>query len=95
MIRILMCIVLSILIFLQYKLWFDGGAIPSVWVLRTHVQDEKNKLKLLRKQNHALLAEVRNLKQATEAIEERARSDLGMIRSNESFYQYVDPAQLP
>ena len=78
----------------QYPLWLGKGSWIKVWELNRQVETQKD-LNLHTKTRNALLdAEVRDLKQGTEAIEERARSDLGMIKPGEVFYQVVGSATL-
>lgn len=91
MIRILLVVAFSALLFLQYKLWLGDGTIPAVLALRDQVLSQEIKLKILEQQNAKLLAEVEDLKKGTEAIEERARKELGMIKEDETFFQYIEP----
>jgi cell division protein FtsB len=72
---------------LQYPLWLGKGGWLRVRELNTQVEAQKNVNAGLKARNAALDAEVRDLKQGTEAIEERARSELGMIRQDEIFFQ--------
>ena len=81
------------LIALQYKLWVGDGGIPDVLELQheiTSIQLEKLQLE---ERNESLHAEVSDLKKGLDAIEERARSELGMIGKDEVFYQII-PAQI-
>jgi cell division protein FtsB len=82
---------ISLLIGLQVKLWFGQGGRPEVAHLRDRVAAQREENAELRKRNDALAAEVEDLKSGTEAIEERARSELGMIKPGEVFYQVVEP----
>lgn len=78
---------------LQYPLWFGKGSWTRVWELdRQLVQAHAVNAKL-KVRNDALDAEVRDLKQGHEALEERARLELGMIRKGEVFYQVVIAAK--
>jgi cell division protein FtsB len=75
---------------LQYKFWLGDGNIHQ-WLLleeKNVAQEEVNKK--LRLRNQALTAEVEDLKSGHHALEEKARSELGMIKSDESFYQLVE-----
>jgi cell division protein FtsB len=86
-----LAVILSALIMLiQYPLWMGKGGWLRVWQLENDVTNQKAKNAELEARNAALAAEVRDLKQGSEAIEERARRELGMIRSDEVFFQYVD-----
>jgi cell division protein FtsB len=61
-----------------------------VWRLRDEIAAQRAENEQLKERNRTLIAEVQDLKQGKTAIEERARTDLGMIRSNESFYQVME-----
>ena len=78
---------------IQAPLWFGKGGWLRVWELRQEVQTAQAKNENLRARNAALEAEVRDLKTGHEAVEERARSELGMIKQDEVFYQLVEPAR--
>lgn len=88
-VRILIAILLLVLILLQFKLWFGDGGFRAVARLeeRVAVQAEDNEALLQR--NRELQAEVEDLRERLDAIEERARSELGMIKDDEEFYQVV------
>lgn len=83
-------VVLALLfLFLQYELWFSyGGIISALRLKHSIMQQEKNNLKL-QKRNKALVADVDDLKSGNQAVEERARNDLGMIKKGEIFYQVI------
>ncbi|HOY71112.1 MAG TPA: cell division protein FtsB [Methylotenera sp.] len=74
---------------LQYPLWLGKGSWLRVWDLKSQIakQEEKNNRDKIR--NDALDAEVRDLKSGKAAIEERARSELGMVKQDEVFYQVL------
>ena len=82
---------IALLIGLQGKLWFGQGGRPEVRHLQERVAMQQRENAELRKRNEALAAEVHDLKSGTEAIEERARSELGMIKQGEVFYQVIEP----
>ena len=89
--RIVIGILLLTLILLQYRLWIGEGSLAEVHSLKREITAQKEELAGLRRRNDALQAEVDDLKQGLEAIEARARSELGMIRKGEVFYQIVEP----
>ena len=91
--RILIAILVLMLVTLQYRLWVGEGSMAEVHTLRQEIAIQQDELKSLRLRNQALHAEVVDLKKGLEAIEERARSELGMIQENETFYQIVEPGQ--
>jgi len=76
---------------LQYPLWFGKGGWSRVWALDRQVQAQRDSNDKLRERNAALDAEVRDLKTGYDAIEERARNELGMIKQDEIFFQVVQP----
>ncbi|MBD3618155.1 MAG: cell division protein FtsB [Chromatiales bacterium] len=91
--RWLLIILAVLLVLLQYRLWVGDGSLAEVWRLHQAVEELRAENAELRDRNEALEAEVKDLKTGTEAIEERARSELGMIRDGEVFYQVVEPPQ--
>ena len=74
---------------LQGQLWFSAEGFSKTRKLRAAVADQRAHNDRLRARNQSLDAEVINLKQSSEAAEERARTDLGMIGRKETFYQVV------
>ena len=85
-------ILLLALLALQYRLWLSDDGVHEVRRLETAVITQKRENAQLEARNAQLAAEVENLKKGLDAVEERARSDLGMVRANETFYQVVTPA---
>lgn len=75
---------------IQYPLWLGKGGWLRVWDVDRQITAQRESNGRLKTRNSALEAEVRDLKQGSEAIEERARSELGMIRQDEIFFQLVD-----
>ena len=87
--RILAYTLAAFVVLLQYPLWFGKGGWLRVWNLERQVQEQKQTNAALSQRNGALDAEVRDLKQGFEAIEERARYELGLINQDEIFFQVV------
>lgn len=87
--KVLVVVLLLLLATLQYRLWFGDGSVQEVWRLNQQARESKAELLRLRSRNQALEAEVADLKSGLDAIEERARSELGMIDRDETFYQFV------
>ncbi len=83
-------LLIALLLVLQYHLWFGNGGLLRVWQLEQRVTQQKEENRKLDERNKALEAEVRDLKQGLDAIEERARTDIGMIKKDETFYQVVE-----
>ena len=79
---------------LQYPMWLGKGGWLQVRELGREVEAQRAANATLKARNDALDAEVRDLKTGSEAIEERARSELGMVRSDEVFFQ-VQPGAAP
>jgi cell division protein FtsB len=74
----------------QYPLWLGKGSWLKVWEIDQQVTRQHEINRKLQMRNAALDAEVRDLKQGHEAIEERARNELGMIKQNEIFFHIVN-----
>lgn len=75
---------------LQYPLWLGKGSWLRVWNVKQQISEQKEKNISSKQRNETLNAEVRDLKQGNAAIEERARTELGMIKQDEVFYQVID-----
>ena len=88
--KIVTVILLVLLVALQYPLWLGKGGWLKVWDLHHQLQAQQQVNAKTQARNALLDAEVRDLKQGTDAIEERARSELGMIKSDEVYYQVLD-----
>jgi len=87
----LLAIVLAVLVLLiQYPLWLGKGGALRVWEMERQIEVQRESNSKLQVRNAALDAEVRDLKQGLEAVEERARSELGMIRKDEIFFQVLE-----
>ena len=86
-----------LLLLLQYPLWLGKGGWLKVWDLNRQVETQQQANQQTQARNALLDAEVRDLKQGTEAVEERARSELGMIKRDEVFFQILEKpsAQMP
>ena len=88
--KYLTIILAVLLLLLQYDLWVGDGSIANVWRLQQSLEVQQAENQKLRERNAALEAEVRDLKQGMEAIEARARNELGMIRKDETFVQIIN-----
>jgi len=91
-VRALLAILLLVLVALQFKMWFGEGGYRDVQRLAERVEQQALENEALAQRNRELQAEVEDLRQGLEAIEERARSELGLIKEDEEFYQVV-PSQ--
>jgi len=94
-VRSLAYILAGLVLALQYPLWIGKGSWLKVWELDRQLTQQREGNARLKARNDALDAEVRDLKQGLEAIEERARLELGMIKKDEIFYQVVTNAAGP
>lgn len=83
-------LLIVLLVFLQYKIWLGDGGIPRILQLQEEVDIVQTQVNKLKERNQALDAEVQDLKKGLDAIEERARSELGMIAQDEVYYQVID-----
>ena len=80
-------ILLALLVLLQYPLWFGKGGWLRVWEVDRQLQDQREVNQTLEQRNAAMEAEVRDLKTGYEAVEERARFELGLTKPGEVFVQ--------
>jgi cell division protein FtsB len=83
----------ALIVLIQYPLWLGKGGWFRVWEVERQIHEQRETNRRLEERNRALEAEVRDLKEGLEAIEERARSELGMIRQDEVFFQLLDLPQ--
>ncbi|WP_127477308.1 cell division protein FtsB [Sulfurivermis fontis] len=88
--RLLVAILVILLLVLQYRLWFSDGGLVKMWQLSEALEVQKQENARLLERNRALEAEVIDLKQGLQAIEERARTELGMVKKDETFFQIID-----
>ena len=91
MFRLLVVLLLAMVGAVQYRLWVSDDGLAAVKRLETKVAWQQAENRRLRSRNDRLEAEVRDLKAGLEAIEERARRELGMVAEDETFYQFVAP----
>jgi cell division protein FtsB len=80
-----------VVLLLQYRLWMSPNGVRELSRLEDAVSEQRAENERLTNRNAQLAAEVRDLKKGVTALEERARSDLGMIAGNETFYQVIPP----
>ena len=89
--RIILASLIVLIVALQYSVWLGDFGYIRLNQLRGTVSSQEHENKLLEQRNLHLQAEVVDLKEGTAALEERARSQLGMIKENETFYQVIEP----
>jgi cell division protein FtsB len=88
--RKLIFFLVILLVYLQYRLWLGDGGLLELWNVHQEVEAQRDENARLRERNEALNAQVMDLKQGLDAIEERAREDMGMVKQGETFYQIVE-----
>ena len=93
--RFLALVLVVLIAALQYPLWFGKGGWMRVWELDRELQQQRASNEKLRQRNAALEAEVRDLKNGYDAIEERARNELGMTKPDEIFYEVLQGGAQP
>jgi cell division protein FtsB len=85
----------TLIVLIQYPLWLGKGSWLRVWEVDQKIRAQRDTNRRLQARNDALEAEVRDLKVGLDAIEERARSELGMVRQDEMFFQLLETARSP
>ena len=88
--RLLALSLTALILLIQYPLWLGKGSWLRVWEVDRQIRAQREVNRQLQARNGALDAEVRDLKVGLDAIEERARSELGMVKQNEIFFQILD-----
>ncbi len=87
--RVFTVILLVLLVLLQYRLWFGKNSVPDYLTLKENVIRQQSTNEKLQQRNKLLFADTDDLKLGLEAIEERARNELGMIKENETFFRII------
>jgi cell division protein FtsB len=91
--KIVAGILFALLLALQYRLWIAPNGLREVWRIEAEITRQQSENRELGERNRTLAAEVQDLKKGRVALEERARTDLGMIGANETFFQVGVPAE--
>lgn len=87
--RLITAILVIFLALLQYRLWFGKNSVPDYFALEDEVARQQINNDKLKQRNKLLYADTDDLKSGTEAIEERARHELGMIKQGETFFRVI------
>ena len=87
--KMILGVLIVLLLLLQYEFWFSDGGVKTVWELQRSISKQAEKNDQLDKRNQVLIAEIKDLQSGNAAIEARARTDLGMVKQNEVFYEVV------
>ena len=82
-------VLMALFALLQYQLWFASGGVVSIYHLHKNIEKQQIVNQRLTSRNAVLMADIKDLKSGNEAIEERARDELGMVKKGEVFYQIV------
>ena len=93
--KLLSVALIALIALIQYPLWLGKGSWMRVWEVDRQIKSQRDKNAKLQLRNVALDAEVRDLKQGFDAIEERARSELGMVKRDEVFFQILEQKPVP
>ncbi|MBK1719386.1 cell division protein FtsB [Thiocystis violacea] len=96
--RWLIAVLVVLLVALQYRLWVGEGSLADLHGLKGEIAFQEAEIKRMQTRNQELQAEVEDLGRGSEAVEERARSELGMIKPGEIFIQVIErpkPAAKP
>jgi len=88
--KALVAALVLILLVLQWRLWIGDGGVAELRQLETQLAVQQQENATLRLRNEMLESEVLDLKNGLEAVEERARADLGMTRKDETFYMIIE-----
>lgn len=91
--RVLFWILVLMFITLQLRLWIGEGSLANVWRLRGEIERQEQENHVVEERNKRLRAEVKNLKEGLDAVEERARTQLGMVKEDETFFLIIDDEQ--
>jgi cell division protein FtsB len=92
-VKYLSYVLFGLLVLVQYPLWLGKGGWLRVWDMNRQVETQKETNRQIAVRNAGLDAEVQDLKQGLDAVEERARVELGMIKQDEVFYQIIDKSK--
>ncbi|CAG1771668.1 Cell division protein FtsB [uncultured bacterium] len=88
--KVLVVVLLVLITALQYRLWLGDGGVSEIIAYQNRLDDLKQQVEEKKQRNEALYAEVVDLRKGQEALEERARDELGMIREGETFFQVIE-----
>ncbi|EGW19624.1 MAG: septum formation initiator family protein [Methylobacter sp.] len=88
--KIIIAIIILLIIHFQYRIWVGDGSVAQIDAYQQRLDDLKKQAEEKRERNEALYAEVLDLRKGQEAIEERARDELGMIKEDETFFHVLE-----
>ncbi|MFA6053101.1 MAG: cell division protein FtsB [Methylobacter sp.] len=88
--KIFIAIIILLILHLQYRVWFGDGSVAQTHAYQQRLEELNKEVEEKKERNEALYAEVLDLRKGQEAIEERARDELGMIKEDETFFQVLE-----
>jgi len=88
--KIIIAIIILLIIHFQYRIWLGDGSVAQIEAYQLRLDELKKEAEEKRQRNEALYAEVLDLRKGQEAIEERARDELGMIKEDETFFHVLE-----
>ena len=91
--KIILVVLIALLVALQYRLWFGKRSVPDYLTLQNEVEQRQTQNANLAQRNILLAADINDLKIGLDAIEERARNELGLIKEGETFYRIIPNEQ--
>lgn len=80
---------IALVAFIQYEIWLAPGGLRTLWNLKHSIIQQHEKNRQLQQRSKAIAADIKDLKRGRQAVEERARNELGMVKDGETFYQVV------
>ena len=86
-------ILITLLVLLQYRLWFGKNSVPDLLAMQQEVTEQSLQNANLNQRNSLLKADISDLKIGLDAVEERARNELGLIKQGETFYRILPPEE--
>ncbi|MGM0481417.1 MAG: cell division protein FtsB [Pseudomonadota bacterium] len=87
--RVVILLLLTLFVALQYRLWLGKNSLPDYWRLQQEVEQQQATNQSLERRNKVLYADIENLRKGEDALEERARNELGMIKKDEVFFRIL------
>ena len=88
--KVLIIVLVVILVFMQYRLWVGDGSLAQIYQLKQQIKKQEAENMRLKERNKMLAAEVDALKNGSDAVEAKARSELGLIKEGETFYKVIE-----
>lgn len=87
--NLLALMILGVVLFLQYRLWFEQGGLRDMWQLKRSLKEQAVETDKLKQRNDELQFQIERLQSSKDGTEARARNELGMVKKGETFYQIV------